>query len=110
MHRLRQSDAPWFSVAKALSRHPDTINVGRIFALSAQTNKARTIVKELESENYFAEGTLIALGEYDKAFETINTMLDDQARVPFFNVAPWYDPIRDDPRFKDILAKAGLAE
>jgi serine/threonine-protein kinase len=50
-----------------------------------------------------------ALGEKDRAFEYLERAFDIQDfGLPFIGVDPSYDPLRDDPRFDDMIRRLGL--
>ncbi len=54
-------------------------------------------------------GEYAALGEADRAFEWLDRACRQRAGVlPFVNVDPMFDPLRDDPRFDDLLRRIGL--
>ena len=44
------------------------------------------------------------LGEKDQAFEWLEKAYADHD-LSFVNVDPHFDPLRDDPRFQDLLAR-----
>jgi hypothetical protein len=59
------------------------------------------------------EGFLLAayaeLGEKEKAFEILDRMVADRySTLLAINVDPYYDKLRDDPRFIEIIKKLGL--
>ena len=52
-----------------------------------------------------------SMNERDKAFEWLEKAYDE--RTPWLielNVTPEFEPIRDDPRFQDLLRRIGLAK
>lgn len=52
-----------------------------------------------------------ALGERDKAFEQIGKSIEKREWWAFtLKVAPYYDSLRDDPRFFEMLKRVNLAE
>ena len=65
--------------------------------------KART---EYVQPNVFAR-LYSHLGERDQAFEWLNKVHDQRIAV-YLKVNAWYDPIRDDPRFHDLLRRMNL--
>jgi hypothetical protein len=79
------------------------------FAQIGETGKARDILSDshydLTHHFYLALGYL-ALGDIDKTFTSIKAGIDDHDRflVASLIVAQWWDPIRDDPRFDEMLA------
>ena len=57
------------------------------------------------------------LGEADRAFQILNAALDDDSWCMFLllrnllfymKAGFWFDPIRDDPRFGDLLQRMNL--
>lgn len=55
---------------------------------------------------FFAE-----LGEKDKAFATLNEAIETKDQhTTQMKVDPFMDPLRDDPRFKEVLKKAGFPD
>ena len=62
-----------------------------------------------------AYGVLNAsLGDKEKTLEYLNRVLREQGAgaflLPFINVDPLYDFLRDDPRFKEILHRMNLPQ
>ena len=50
-----------------------------------------------------------ALGDKDKAFVELEKAFDEHDYLlPRINVEPFLDPLRDDPRFKDLARRIGL--
>jgi hypothetical protein len=55
---------------------------------------------------FFAE-----LGEKDKAFAALNEALETKDQhINQVKDDPYMDPLRDDPRFKEVMKKAGFPE
>jgi serine/threonine protein kinase/TolB-like protein/cytochrome c-type biogenesis protein CcmH/NrfG len=49
------------------------------------------------------------LGERDKAFEILNRMRTEHANyLPWIKIEPYYDKIRDDPRFAELVRTVGI--
>ena len=60
---------------------------------------------------YFIAGLYAELGEKDKAFAALDEALETKDQhVVWMKVDPIMDPLRDDPRFKDVMKKAGFPE
>ena len=52
----------------------------------------------------------LGLGEYDQAFFWLEEAYKEQSNLlQFLKVHPIFDPIRDDPRFADLVRRVGLA-
>jgi TolB-like protein/Tfp pilus assembly protein PilF/DNA-binding winged helix-turn-helix (wHTH) protein len=51
----------------------------------------------------------LAVGDYDQAFAWLERAYQEQANIlMFLRVSPIFDPVRNDPRFKDLLRRVGL--
>jgi len=51
----------------------------------------------------------LGLGEYDQAFFWLEEAYKEQSNLlQFLKVHPIFDPIRDDPRFADLVRRVGL--
>ncbi len=90
--------------------------LGGVLAVAKHSTEARAIRKELKERNdieyvcpYEVATISIGLEEYDQAFEEISEACDDRAEcVPYLRADPRLDPIRDDPRFDDVLERVGF--
>ena len=87
------------------------------YARAGQTEQASGILEELKRvpEGRYQDSTMIArvylgLGEVDQALEWLWKGLEERSFWNvFLRVDPVYDPIRQDPRFQEVLQSAGLA-
>jgi eukaryotic-like serine/threonine-protein kinase len=60
---------------------------------------------------YFVATFFAELGEKDKAFATLNEAIETKdQQTAWMKVDPFMDPLRDDPRFREELKKAGFPE
>ncbi len=51
----------------------------------------------------------LGLGDYDQAFAWLERAYQEQSNIlQFLRVHPYFDPLREDPRFKDLLRRVGL--
>ncbi len=92
--------------------------LGNGYAVTGKRSEANIIVKELEERYARKEssgGNIAAvyagLGEKDKAFEWLEK--DFQIRSGELTLIRWFqqfEPLRDDPRYKDLLKRMGLPE
>jgi hypothetical protein len=58
---------------------------------------------------YFVAGLLAELGEKDKAFAALNEALETKDQhIAWMKFDAYMDPLRDDPRFNEVLRKAGF--
>src|SRR5215204_1500117 len=83
------------------------------FAKGGWTGFNRSMVGEQRPPNvpsYFQAVSFIALGEKDKAFEALNKSYQDHeiSLVQFLNNDQRLDPLRDDPRFHDLMKRVGF--
>jgi TolB-like protein/Tfp pilus assembly protein PilF len=90
--------------------------LGAVLALAGKPTEARAIRKELRNLPdalyvcpYEVATISIGLNEYDEAFDDMYQACDDRAAcIPYLQVDPRLDPIRDDPRFDDLLRRVGF--
>jgi eukaryotic-like serine/threonine-protein kinase len=60
---------------------------------------------------YFVATISAELGEKDKAFATLNEAIETKDQhTAWMKVDPYMDPLRDDPRFKEVMRRAGFPE
>ncbi|MGB7202692.1 MAG: protein kinase [Pyrinomonadaceae bacterium] len=92
--------------------------LGNVYAKSGNRNEALAIVKELE-ENYLkrqADGIDIAgiyagLGNKDQAFEWIEKQFQNHSsELMAVKTEPVFEPLRSDPRYRDLLRQMNLPE
>jgi tetratricopeptide (TPR) repeat protein len=91
--------------------------IGMTHALAGRRDQAVKILNELKarSKNELVPSetllhVYIGLGDFDKAFEYLNKSSEEpnSGSILLLKVAPWLDPLRSDPRFKELLKKVGL--
>jgi len=88
------------------------------YALAGRKEEARSILKELQANKngrgrYIASPMIariyVALGEIDEAFEWFKKGVEERSYWNvFLKMDPVYDPIRDDPRFHELLEDVGF--
>jgi len=60
---------------------------------------------------YWIAITYVALGEKDAAFAELEKAYQEHDwYLPRLKTDPFMDPLRDDPRFKDLVRRIGLPE
>ena len=91
--------------------------LGRTYARAGQRNEALNILAELEKEEmtptraYNMARLNTALGEKDEAFRWLEVAFEHPPySLPWIRVAQWSMPLRDDPRFKDLLRRMNLPD
>ena len=54
----------------------------------------------------------MALGKIDKVFEALEDAYNERlpVLVETFKIEPYFDPIRSDPRYKELIRKIGLPD
>ncbi len=92
--------------------------LGYAYAKSGQRQKAEDVLKQWKDiektkyvANYWMAIVLAALGEKEAAFAELEKAY--QAHDWFFQrlrIDPFMDPLRDDPRFKDLVRRLGLPQ
>ncbi|HET6893371.1 MAG TPA: winged helix-turn-helix domain-containing protein [Pyrinomonadaceae bacterium] len=95
----------------------DVVGVlGCVYALDDQRDEAQGLLDEMQSlseKQYVSPIALVAmymgLGEADRAFAWVDKMFEDrQWHVWLLKREPLFDPLRLDPRFTELLKRAGL--
>jgi tetratricopeptide (TPR) repeat protein len=91
--------------------------LAHVYALSGRTTEALRILREPEREEgndsawFVIAGCYAALGEKDRAFNRLDKAYAKRDFfLPMLAVDPWMDPLRAEPRFRDLLGRIGLAE
>jgi tetratricopeptide (TPR) repeat protein len=87
--------------------------LGYAYARSGETDKALRVLDNLQdlSEKGFVSSfgralIYVGLGEKDEAFVWLEKAYEErETNTPYLKVSPWFDPIRDDPRFQSLLRR-----
>jgi Flp pilus assembly protein TadD len=91
------------------------VYLGAAYAGAGDLEKARAILRQLQTtKEYVSPGELAALyaalGDKEAAFASLNKAYDEHdLQLQFLKVDPSYDPLRDDPRYRELMKKVGLA-
>jgi serine/threonine-protein kinase len=103
--------------ASLMERSPGSIELLAVaHARSGHRAEALRLVDELKRRRqigYVPAGAFISpylgLGDYDEAFVWFERAFQEQSNIlQFLKVHPYFDPVRNDPRFKDLLHRVGL--
>ena len=100
---------PWIDEAWRLNGHISPERYIYAFAMIGEMAKARDILADSRYElthHFFLALGHLALGDIDKTFTAIEAGIEEHDRmlIESMPVAAWWDPIRDDPRFNEMLA------
>jgi serine/threonine-protein kinase len=105
------------SAIQISSRHPwAVVDLGLTYAAAGRMADAKTIYDELvqRARTEYVQGSILAplaaaVGKTDKAFALLEESYQERdARLAFIGVWPDYDPLREDPRFGDLMKRMGL--
>jgi tetratricopeptide (TPR) repeat protein len=108
----------WHQKARQLDQTAMTLaGLGRAYGRSGSREKAMEVLDEMVglSESQYVSPYDIAevylcMGENDRAIEWLERACEDRSSwLILLGVEPRFDPLRSDPRFKDILARIGFA-
>ena len=93
-------------------------SVGYAYAKSGRRHEAEEVIRRFKDLakthyviSYWIANIYASLGDRDKAFaELENSFTEHDFYLHRLNVDPFWDPVRDDPRFKEMLKRLNLAE
>ena len=105
--------------ASMTNRSPGAIGLlATAYARAGHRTEAIRLVEELKlrrQRGYVPAGAFIspylALGDNDEAFVWFERAYQEQSSIlQFLKVQPLFDPVRNDPRFADLVRRVGLNE
>ena len=114
VYQMKGMDREFFEELLRTSAPVDRAQAERILAT---TGRKGVLSRELADPNYVSqtwhmEWLSASLGDKEKALEYLNRAFQERGIgafiLPFINVDPLYDFLRDDPRFKEILHRMNL--
>ncbi len=90
-------------------------NMGWLYAVAGKKEKACELLAELEERSkkgyvssFWTALIYLSLGEIDKTFEWFEKAFEERdGNMIYFTVPQLFDPIRADPRYKQLLIKMG---
>jgi serine/threonine protein kinase/tetratricopeptide (TPR) repeat protein len=108
----------WFRRAQSMERAPrawDALIV-RALAVLGQRDEADAILARLEEESHrqYLRGEIIAMGyaavgDLDKAFGSLERAYQARsAGLMYLKIDPGYEPLRNDPRYEDLVKRIGV--
>ncbi len=92
------------------------IYLGRLYALTGRRTEAKAILEKLNTAEKYVSPTELAilyaaLGDREKAFASLEKAYAERDfRLNDLKVEPAYDPLREDPRFQELLKKVGFPQ
>jgi tetratricopeptide (TPR) repeat protein len=100
-----------------MHRSPGSLEIlATAYASAGRRGDALRLIDELKNrgkEGYVPAGAFInpnlALHDYDQAFVWFGRAYDEKSAIlQFLKVHPYFDPVRKDPRFLELMRKVGL--
>jgi len=86
-------------------------------ALDGQTQEARRLLSDLEAQGktkFVAYADLavayVGLGERERALAALDGSVETKEFMVTLNVEPRFAPLKDEPRFKELVKKSGLSK
>lgn len=104
----------WLNRARRMEDNPLLLALsGVVNAMAGNRRQAEKILEELKrrstQEHIPPDGLgllYFSLGDKDRAFAVFEKALNERAEdMVYLKVAPFYDPLRSDPRFQDLLRR-----
>lgn len=89
--------------------------IGYVYALAGKKDEARRMLKqELDNPKRDARniaGIYAELGDKDNAFKWLEVLYEERDdRILYLRISPFYDSLRDDNRYGDLIKRIGLDE
>ena len=71
-------------------------------------------LRELSNKRYVPSASFaiiyVGLGDKEQAFTWLEKAYEERSRLPMLKIDPIWDPLRADPRFKELLRRIGLPQ
>jgi serine/threonine-protein kinase len=96
--------------------NPDIqVELAYIYAVTGRSDDARQIIERAraqEADPGFVGLVYAALGERDRAFDCLWEAFEKESWMFLFmiKVGPWFDPVRSDLRFNDLLRRMNFSQ
>jgi len=93
-------------------------SLAHAFALAGKRAEAEKLLAELKERSgseyvssYLIAEIYVALGEKEAAFKSLDQAYDERSiDLVLAKVDPRLDPLRDDPRFQELVKKVGIPQ
>jgi tetratricopeptide (TPR) repeat protein len=117
--RYEESIAEYQKAIKSSERTSAILGLlGHVYAVSGKRTEALKILnemKEMSKQKYVSPYDLaivyVGLGEKDRAMEQLNHAYEEQSGwIIYLKVEPFFDPLRSDPRFQDLLRRVDFIQ
>jgi TolB-like protein/Tfp pilus assembly protein PilF len=112
---------------EAIAAYEEAINLGlntpstkiylaATYARAGNRQRAQTILEELQrTKDRLSPGEVAilytAMGEREQAFASLEKAFKvHDLQLQYLGVSYWFDPLRSDPRFQDLMHRVGLAD
>jgi len=105
---------------KALELSPPFVaytgGLGHVYAVAGKKDKAHAFLADLQERSakgyvssFWVAAIYLGLGDFDNAFEWLEKAYEEKdSNLIYVTVVPIFDPVRPDPRYKQLLIKMGL--
>jgi len=116
-HQTDQAIPEMEKTVAMMNRSPGSLDMlATAYAHAGRRQDALTLINELKQRRqrgYVPAGafinTYLALGDYDQAFFWCEEAYKEQSGIlQWIKVDPLFDPVRNDPRFVDLVHRVGL--
>jgi len=108
--RAASPDSPSWPLSVVALGHAYA-KMGKRAEAEQQIAQLRDLAKSRYVRPYYVASIYAALGDKDKAFTELERSYQERdAYLGRINSDPFMDPLRDDPRFKDLLKRLGLEQ
>lgn len=116
--RYTEAIAEFSKLVDETSRHPLMVSLlAGAKAKAGQTAEARKLLAEIRAlarKEYVPPTWFVpmylGLGEKDRVIEALEEAYKERDSYLLWLTSPWLDPIRDDPRYKDLLRRMNLPQ
>lgn len=105
--------AEFQKVIEATGDDHERVLLAHVYAVSGRRDEARKMLREMRERSDISAAEIAAiyaaLGETDQSFAWLETAHQEQSPVlQFLTVNPYWDVLRPDPRFDDLVRRVGI--